>query len=247
MRYQLNTNLNLPSLHRDYLAKRRGQVRDFFSDDCAEQILQHLSADTPWGLAFNQGDRVTQLSAEQVGALTAEQQRQVAAVISEGARKGYQFLYHYYPLLANYFDPAQPRTPLFDVFEYLNSEPFLRFVRDLTGLRSIRWADAQATLFRAGHFLKYHTDENPRERRVAAYVLNFTKDWGRDWGGYLQFFNEQYDIEEGLRPVFNALNIFTVPAHHSVSQIANYAPGNRFSITGWLREDEPPGPFRRAT
>lgn len=245
MHYQLNPGLNLPSLSGNYVAKGRGQIRDFFTEDSAERILHHLANDTPWGLAFNQGDSVTQLSAEQVKALTAEQQRQVAALVSEGARKGYQFAYQYYPLLANYFNPAQPRTPLFDVFEFINSAPFLDFVRQLTGLRSIRWADGQATLFRAGHFLKYHTDENPRERRVAAYVLNFTKGWGRDWGGYLQFFNDQYDIEDGLRPVFNALNLFTVPAHHSVSQIASYAPGHRFSITGWLREDEPPGPFRR--
>jgi Rps23 Pro-64 3,4-dihydroxylase Tpa1-like proline 4-hydroxylase len=244
MRYLLNPSLDVESLAAAYRPKRRLQVRDFFTEDSADRILHHLATDTPWGVTFNQGDRVAQLSAEQAAALTAEQRERTGALINEGARAGYQFFYHYYPLLANYFDPAVPRLPLFDVYEAINSEPFLDFVRKLTGFRSIRWADAHATLFRAGHFLKYHTDEKPQDRRVAAYVLSFTKGWGRDWGGYLQFFNDRYDIEEGLRPVFNALNVFTVPAHHSVSQVAGYAPGNRFSITGWLREDAPPGPFR---
>jgi len=31
-----------------------------------------------------------------------------------------------------------------------------------------------------------------------------------------------------------------VPIDHSVSQVAAYAPGSRFSITGWLRADAPP-------
>ena len=72
-------------------------------------------------------------------------------------------------------------------YEFINSPRFLEFVRRLTGLDDIRWADGHATLYRAGHFLKFHTDEKPADKRRAAYVLNFTKDWGRDWGGLLQF------------------------------------------------------------
>lgn len=246
MNYRLNPGLDVVSLAKGYRPKGRLQIRDFLEEESAEQILRHLRADTPWGVAFNDGDRVVELSAQQASSLSPEQQRETSTLIVEGARKGYQFFYHYYPLLANYFNPAIPHHALFDVFEFINGSEFLDFVRELTGMQSIRWADAHATLFRAGHFLKYHTDEKPKDRRVAAYVLSFTKDWGRDWGGFLQFFDEKYDIEEGLRPVFNALNIFTVPADHSVSQVAGYVTNNRFSITGWMREDEPPGPFRRA-
>jgi SM-20-related protein len=245
MHYRLNPSLDVASLAEGYRAKNRLQIRNVLTEESAERILRHLREDTPWGVAFNDGDRVVELSMQQASALSVEQQRQTASLINEGARKGYQFFYHYYPLFANYFNRAVPHHALFDVFEFINGSEFLGFVRNLTGMPQIRWADAHATLFRAGHFLKYHTDEKPQDRRVAAYVLNFSKDWGRDWGGFLQFFDEKYDIEEGLRPVFNALNIFTVPAHHSVSQVAGYVTNNRFSITGWMRADEPPGPFQR--
>lgn len=245
MPYRLNPSLDVDALARRYAQSQRLQIRDFFSDDSAERILRHLGQDTPWGVAFNRGDTVVQLSAADVARLTPQQEQQVATAIRDGARAGYQFVYHYFPLFEASLVPGQPPMPLFEVFHFINSEPFLGFVRRLTGFGQIRWADAHATLFRAGHFLKYHTDEKPADQRVCAYVLSFTKGWGRDWGGYLQFFNERYDIEEGFRPVFNALNIFTVPADHSVSQVSSYAPGNRFSITGWLRADEPPLPLRR--
>ena len=245
MPYELNRTLDVASLATSYSVKGRLQVRDFFAEESAERILGHLVTSTPWGIAFNEGDRVIQLSTQQAAQLTPQQQAQLAAGINERARQGYQFFYHYFPLLDAYFTPAYRHIPLFDVFEFINGEQFLGFTRSLTGFDGIRWADAHATLYRAGHFLKYHTDEKPQHRRLCAYVLSFTKGWGRDWGGYLQFFNDSYDIEEGLRPVFNALNIFTIPADHSVSQVAGYAPGNRFSITGWLRGDDPPGPFRR--
>lgn len=243
--YTINSALDVNELARDYAVRRRLQIRDFLAEESAERIFHHLSAETPWGVAFNNGEKVIQLSAAQASQLTVEQQRTLGEGINERARKGYQFFYHYYPMLDAYFVPGYPHLPLFDVLEFINGEPFLEFVRSLTGFKNIRWADAHATLYRVGHFLKYHTDEKPSDSRVCAYVLNFTKGWGRDWGGFLQFFNDRYDVEEGLRPIFNALNIFTVPADHSVSQVGGYAPGSRYSITGWLREDEPRGTFRR--
>lgn len=243
--YAINPALDLDGLARDYAKRGRLQVRDFLTAECAEQVHEHLSAATPWGVAYNQGTRVVQISAPQVSRMTGEDRARISAEINERARHGYQFFYYYFPMLEAYMSPDYPRMPLFEVLEFLNGDAFLGFVRRLTGFDSIRWADAHATLYRAGHFLKYHTDEKPSDQRMCAYVLNFTKGWGRDWGGFLQFFNARYDVEEGLRPVFNALNIFTVPADHSVSQVAAYAPGSRFSITGWLRADEPPPPFRR--
>ena len=104
-------------------------------------------------------------------------------------------------------------------------------------------SDAQATLYQSGHFLKSHSDKDSTGARAAAYVLNFTRLWERDWGGYLQFFNDEHDIELALRPIFNAMNIFLVPTDHSVGIVSPFAYGDRLSVTGWLRTDSPPGPI----
>lgn len=227
----------------EYAVKSRLQIREFLQPESAESILGALEAQTMWGVAFNDGANVVQMPAEQAAQLSLEQQQQLLQHIHMRARSGYQFFYNYYPVSKCYFSQQSLPENIVQCYELLNSADFLDFIREVTGLPQIRWADAHATLYRAGHFLKYHTDENAAEQRLAAYVLNLTKGWGRDWGGYLQFFNERYDIEEGYRPIFNALNLFTVPADHSVGMISAYAPGSRYSITGWFRGDAPPRPF----
>ena len=241
--FRLNPALDVAMLAQSYRTKGRLQVREILEEDCAERVHAILTQETPWGIAFNEGDHVYQLRAEEVRSLTAQQAQQIMVGVHQRAQSSYQFFYNYYPLLEDYFRPGGARGPLFDFYEFINSEPVLEFLRTLTGLSDIRWADAHATQFRAGNFLKYHTDENPNEGRLAAYVFNFTKGWGRDWGGFLQFFNDRYDVEEAYRPVFNAINVFTVPADHSVGIVAPFAPGGRYSVTGWLRGDAPPAPI----
>lgn len=242
MTITLNSAHDPLSLSEAYAERGRIQIRDFFEEASAETIYDWLQS-TRWGLTFNDGNHVNQLSLEQCNALTVQQQQEIARLVQSNAVKQYQFMYNYWPLLENYFKPGRPPSPLYEVFEFVNHPVFLDFIRTLIGRPEIKWADAHATLFRAGHFLKYHTDEQQADKRVAAYVLNFTKGWGRDWGGYLQFWDENYDGEQSLRPVFNALNIFTIPADHSVNMVASYAPGLRMSITGWLRADDPPAPI----
>lgn len=238
--FRINPDLDPADLAKLYAAKNRMQVRDFFEQEAADEIFQILRTKTPWGMCFNVGEKVIELHPEQIAAHTPADQQRIAQQVEQGARNGYQFRYHYFPLLASYFNPAVNDMPLFRVFEFINSPPFMEFLRTLTGKHEAVWVDAQATLFRAGDFLKYHTDEAPSQRRVAAYVLNFTPGWGRDWGGLLQFFGPDYDVEQAYRPLFNALNVFSVPMDHSVSMVSSYVRNHRISITGWLREDEPP-------
>ena len=245
MKIDLNPSLDLNSLTTEYAIDKRLQIRDFLVEQSANEIYGKLNQ-LPWGLTYNEGQQVHELALEQVKNLTPTEIQEIGQKVQSGAAEGYQFLYNYYPLLARYFDRALRHEEMFDVFEFVNSPAFLNFVRKLTGLDDILWADAHATLYRAGHFLKFHTDESPTEKRLAAYVLNFTRDWGRDWGGLLQFWDKKYDVELAYRPIFNGLNIFTIPADHSVSMVTSYCPGMRFSVTGWLRGDALPQsiPFR---
>lgn len=242
MQLQLSPGHNAVELNARYCERGRLQIRDILTEASAEAILAELQR-LPWGVAFNTDQGVVELDAGQLARLSPQQAQQMLAQVHARAQTSFQYLYSYFPLFAAYFRPQRKYMAIFQAYEFINSPAVLDFVRTVTGLSTIRWADAQATLFRAGDFLKYHTDSAPGQGRVAAYVLNLTKGWGRDWGGYLQFFDERYDVEQAYRPVFNALNIFTVPADHSVSMISTYAPGNRYSITGWFREDDPPGPI----
>lgn len=80
-----------------------------------------------------------------------------------------------------------------------------------------------------------HDDIDGPKKRIAAYVLNLTHDWSVEWGGILNFLDEDGHIAEGYVPRFNALNVFDVGVPHFVSYVAPYAQAPRLSITGWLR------------
>lgn len=228
-----------------FAATGRMQIRDFLVPEDAEQVHRLLSTETPWWLVYNDGPKVEQLPPDYLAALSQPQVGQMLRGIQERARTQYQFLYHFYPMVSMYFTPTAPKLPVLQVYEWLNSPETLDFFRTLTGRPDIQWADAQATLYTSGNFLKSHTDQEPSRQRVAAYVLNFTRVWERDWGGYLQFFDARHDIEWAYRPIFNALNIFSVPQDHSVGMVSSFCTGQRYSITGWFRSDPPPGPFGR--
>jgi SM-20-related protein len=223
----------------------RLQVRDFLAPEDAEATWEQLAGNTPWGLVYNDGNRVEALTYEQMTRLTGPQLQQLAGGVIERARTQFQFLYHGFSLTTEYFNTPSD-LPILRFYEFFNSAPNLDFMRTLTGRDDIKWAQAQATLYGPGHFLKSHSDLEPHNnRRAVAFVLNFTKLWERDWGGYLQFFNERHDVELAWRPIFNALNLFSVPHDHSVEMVTSFAGGQRLAITGWLRIDDPPGAFGR--
>jgi Rps23 Pro-64 3,4-dihydroxylase Tpa1-like proline 4-hydroxylase len=236
----LNPALDAAALAPAYAERRRMQLRGFMTDDSARSVHDALEQ-VPWGMAFNDGPSVVQLSAEHLARLDSAEAAAMMAGIRERARTDYQFLYSFFPILTAYFSPEVPRLPIFDFYEFLNSAKTLDFIRTLTGLADIKWADGQATWFKPGHFLKAHTDQEAATGRVAAYVMNLAPVWERDWGGFLQFFDADDNVEAAFKPSFNTLNIFTIPQLHSVSMVSTYVAARRIAVTGWFRSDEPPG------
>jgi SM-20-related protein len=244
---QINPDLDVRAFAAELARNRRLQIKDFFVREDAEEIHRILATQTPWWLVYNVGDRVEQLSPELLSRMSPNQVEEILGQVVERAQKQYQFVYASFPIIGNYFTPSEPTLPISRMLEFLNSPRVLQWFRQLTGRDDVQWIDAQATLYQSGHFLKSHSDLDDSNTRAAAYVLNFTKLWERDWGGYLQFFNEDHDIELALRPIFNAMNIFLVPTDHSVGIVSPFAYGDRFSVTGWLRTDSPPGPIGSAS
>jgi Rps23 Pro-64 3,4-dihydroxylase Tpa1-like proline 4-hydroxylase len=239
---EINPDLDVDALAGELARNRRLQIRDIFAPETAEQIHGMLETETPWWLAYNVGEKVEQLSPQTLSLMPPAQIEQIIGEVVERAQTQYQFVYAFYPIIGNYFSP-DPKPPISQVFRLLNTPRVLDWLRRLTGRDDVQWVDAQATLYQSGHFLKSHSDKDGSNARAAAYVLNFTRLWERDWGGYLQFFNEDHDIELALRPIFNAMNVFLVPTDHSVGIVSPFAYGNRLSVTGWLRTDAPPGPI----
>jgi SM-20-related protein len=233
--FALNPAHDLAALAAAYRVKQRLQIKNALTPESAERIYAGLAGETPWGLVYNKGREVIEVPRDKLVQMTPDEMRAVYTEVYGRARDSYQFIYNYYPILTSFLSGENRGFFLHRVLEALNAEPMLDFIRRLTGLRDVVKADAQATLYRGSHFLHQHDDEEKPEGRRCAYVLNFTKDWRPNWGGYLQFYDAQGNVEEALKPIFNALHVFTVPQIHSVGFVTPYCQGQRFAITGWFR------------
>ncbi len=237
--FSLNPHLDRPALAEDFRRDGRVQVRNVLTRAAAETIHEVLSRGTPWGLAWQAGeDGPHALRAATLNADPHGEQRAMTAATHAAMRRGdYAFQFAQYPILDAYLGKWAPDGAHDLLLEHINSEDFLDFIREVTGIASIRKGDAQATLFAPGHFLGLHIDSHVGEGWRVAYVLNLCREeWKSDWGGYLNFFDEDGDIVVGYRPRFNALNMFAVPRAHAVSYVPPFAPVGRFAVTGWFRD-----------
>lgn len=230
----LNPSLDFPTYWRRFVECGRVQMRQVLLPELAEQLHDHLNGKVCWQLAVRDEDGVSR--ARDVGSLDdvdepGYQREMHAAAIR--ARQRYGFVYETHMMVRAYRERRDPDSILHRVLEYMNAAPYLEFCRTVAAEQAIRRVSAQATRFRPGMFLKAHNDFDAAEGRVVAYVLNLSRDWQPDWGGLLQFLDDDGGIAETFVPHFNSLSLFRVPAQHCVSLVAPWALRPRLAITGW--------------
>jgi SM-20-related protein len=235
--FRLDPALEPTRLAAHYRARGRLHLPGILERDGALTLYRHLAQEARWSLVLFDGRDTRELKPEQ--RTHPDVDRELAAYAYAGAQKGFQFLYEARTVENLPALRARDETLIARFVDFLNSAAFVDFAQRLTGADDIAWADAQATCYRPGHFLTMHDDRTVANNRRAAYVFNFTPEWNVDWGGLLQFIDGDGHVAEAYVPRFNALNIFTVPQLHSVSCVAPFARGARYSVTGWLRSGSP--------
>lgn len=237
--FTLNADLDRDALAEAFARDGRVQVRDLLTPETAEEIYRILAEATPWGIAWQAGDqeKPQAIEADELRSAPGAKQRDIAQATYGAAAAGdYAFQFARYPMVDAYLGKWNEGGPHDLLLEHINAPDFLDFIRQVTGIPALVKGDAQATLYAPGQFLGRHIDSHVAEGWIVAYVLNFTKEWKPDWGGYLNFFDEDGDVVAGYRPRFNALNMFKVPRAHAVSFVPPFAPVGRFAITGWFRD-----------
>lgn len=233
---RLASGLPIDQAHSIYARTGRVHIGSVLDDAAAWRAHRCLANEVEWQLHFNEGERVYDLSRQQVAALAPNDWNGLLGVIHRNAARGFQYLFNNFPLSDEHDRGRHLDLYVMRVYEFVNSPDFLDFARRLTGVETIAMADAQATCYQPGHFLTPHDDAIDGRQRVAAWVLNLTPEWRVEWGGILQFVDGDGHVAEGYTPRFNALNVFRVPQQHAVSCVSPFAPFPRFSLSGWLRE-----------
>ena len=236
--FDINAALDRAQLARRFAANRRVQVRDVLTPQSGQNLYRILSQQTPWGLAWHAGtDGPHNVPQPELRTMPREDMASLQRKLGDAMRgRDYGFLYAQYPMVHAYLQRWAPGGPHDALVELINDDPFMSLVRDLTGMADLIKADAQATLYGPNQFLSLHDDSHVAQGWRVAYVLNLcAEDWRPEWGGYLNFYDDQGDVIEGYKPRFNALNLFAVPQKHSVTYVPPFAPVGRYAITGWFR------------
>ena len=235
----INPSLDRAALKSAFEKTGRVQIRDVLTEATARNLHRLLSQQTPWGIAWHAAaDGPHNVPQSELKALPKEQMAAMQNKLG-AAMSGYDygFLYAQYPMVKAYLERWAPGGAHDAVVELINDFPFMDLVREVTGIDELRKADAQATLYAPNQFLALHDDSHVAEGWRVAYVLNLcAHDWRPEWGGYLNFYDDEGDIVQGLKPRFNALNLFAVPQKHNVSYVPPFAAVGRYAITGWFRD-----------
>jgi Rps23 Pro-64 3,4-dihydroxylase Tpa1-like proline 4-hydroxylase len=203
------------------------QVKGFLAAEDADRLHAELDAISDWDLAVTTDHGPASLTAAEMASMDRARRGQLMESIRRQSRAGFSFAYHRRNVL-----PGE--NPVADGFaDWIATPAFIHLMQQITGDDRIVRADAHASMYREGSFLRGHDDTYTGKTRLYAYVLNLSRDWEADWGGLLHF-EDEHRISGCLVPEFNTLNIFRVPRMHFVSQVATYARRKRLTITGWL-------------
>jgi SM-20-related protein len=200
----LNPALDVRSLAEEFSRKNRIQIHDLLVPEAAEDLYRCLEDQVPWGLAYIDGEENKLLAADKLAYYTESDWAALDKRVQARGPDRFQFLYNSYMMITAYKERRDPSLILHRVVEWVNSPAYLQLLRAVTGVGNIMGADAQATRYMPGHFLRKHTDQVNNQYREVAYVMNLTKDWQADWGGTLQFVEEDGTVTETYLPTFNS-------------------------------------------
>ena len=233
----ISTTLDQNAIKSELAEKGFIVIPNFLDEKVAERIFNCLNDEVRWELAYREGNQSVAQTYDQQLALTPEERAQQRHQILDQAKEDYQFSYFRYPMIDAYINNWLPKLILNDVLESFNSQRSLDFLRDISSDLEVRKVEFQATNYAPGHFLKLHNDmAKAGDDRRYACVVGLTKEWQSDWGGLLQFVDDN-KVTRSFTPSFNSCAFFKVPRDHQVSYVAPYASKPRYSLTGWLRAD----------
>ena len=230
---ELNPALDAGKIAAAFARDRRVHIPGILTAESADRVHRCLDRETQFSIVTRTDEGYVRLNPD--ARLNPGREAELMRAAYARAGDDFHYVYDNHPMSHEGEPYPDPSHYLAAVTRFLNSRPVLDFVRKVTGSSAIHFAEAQATRYRAGHFLNVHDDTNNPKKRVAAYVLNMTPAWQPDWGGALLFPDWRGHIAEGWLPTFNALNILAVPQPHLVGFVAPFAGAHRLSITGWFR------------
>jgi SM-20-related protein len=239
----LNRSLDLGALRKEFDREGRIRVRNALDPSVADAVAVEM-AGLPYQVFCATGQGVAVIDPADMAGWDRGRQVELQRTLFQAASRAEGFAYFGYRM-SEQWQAGAPDTALGRFYSELRRPGMLDAIRKITGASTFDNAFAQATDYRPGHYLTRHLDDPKGEHRKFAFVWGFTRTWDPDWGGLLQFFDNEGQPTRSFSPGFNTLDLFDVKHVHSVTLVAPYALNPRLAVSGWFVKGDPlkPGQY----
>lgn len=221
--------LSVSDAAKNYQDDRRHRIDNIFDISLAQALLGEISTQVEFQSSYVSHGEYKNITPKEVQAMSPQARQDLFKLILQQAAQGIGFLYDRMKVNDLIKQPL-----LRQLFNFLNSEETLAKIREITGHSDLVSANAQVTRYTGTQFLTRHNDINEQEQRRVAYVMSFTETWHPDWGGLLQFYEDNGTVRDAWSPKFNSLSLFDVNHVHAVTYVTPFALKPRLSVTGWF-------------
>ena len=219
--------------------KETGRVRiPAFLGSGHTEMRDYLAHTDEWIQVINKPGGVLEMELNEWEALGSRRKTGIQRDMYARGARGFQYSYAAIRIPTK-DEVDDDDSPLADFSRFMMSAGLRQTVEAIIGTEGLHFTDGQATAYGVDDFLTGHDDDVPGRDRVAAFVLGMTPVWRLEWGGLLIFHPTASADALALVPAFNTLDLFAVPALHSVSQVMPCAEGPRHALTGWLSRRAP--------
>ena len=231
----LNPNLDIDALASEYSRDDRLRIENLLDPAFAERLHTACRDDVPYEFICHLDGNNVVIPEDEMRQMSQDEQNKLGKQMVDEASRGVGFFYSGYQMVRAQTDTDDPKLAfLHSMFDFVNSKELLSVIATITGQSELVGADAHYTRYAPGQYLTRHKDDIKREGRRIAYVMGFSKNWHPDWGGLLQFFEDDGTPRDFWIPTFNSLVLFDVRHVHSVSYVTPFAKEQRLSLTGWF-------------
>jgi hypothetical protein len=237
----LNRSLDLKALRKAFAQDGRIRVRNALDPAIANAVADDM-AKLPFQLFCATGSGVAVIDPAEMVGWDRGRQAELQRTLMHAASRAEGFAYFGFRMTETWKTGA-PDTALGRFYAELGSKKTLEAICTITDSSSFDNVFAQATDYRPGHYLTRHLDDPKGEHRKFAFVWGFTRIWDPDWGGLLQFFDNEGQPTTSLSPGFNTLDLFDVRHVHSVTLVTPWALNPRLAVSGWFVKGDPLNPM----
>lgn len=233
----LNPKLDLGAYRNEFSKTGRIRIRNALPPEIADRLSADMQQ-LPYKLFCATGQGVAVIDPAEMVSWERSLQADLQKALNEAASRAEGFAYFGYRLTETFKDGVHD-TPLGRFYNAIRSKQTMEAIQKVTNAKTFDNVFAQATEYRPGHYLTRHLDDPKGEHRKFAFVLGLTKKWDPDWGGLLQFFDDDGQPTDSLSPGYNTLDLFDVRHVHSVTYTTPFCQNPRHAVSGWFVKGDP--------